>query len=204
MRLLDLVGQIFGKLTVLSRAGRNKRRHALWLCVCSCGQKTTVSGDSLRRGDTKSCGCLQRENATKANTKHGHAARRAKNRRRTSIYNAWVSMKSRCLNERDRGFPNYGGRGIIVCERWLCFEAFLEDMGERPSNPKGWKSKRPYYTLDRIDNDGNYERGNCRWADAETQNSNRREMVSIERELLASFYEWRKEKLGESGKKHPP
>lgn len=117
-----------------------------------------VEGKSLRIGTTKSCWCLQRDVATK----HGHT----KGGQRTVEYRTWASMKRRCINPRSTNYPGYGGRGIQVCDQWMnSFECFLSNMGIRPS--KG-------HSIDRINNEGNYEPGNCRWATASEQQRNKR------------------------------
>jgi hypothetical protein len=157
--LIDLTGRKFGRLSVIAIA-QDKSRHGQmqWACSCSCGAQKVVSGDRLRQGVTRSCGCLLRQ----IRTKHGHSRCDAGNQ--SATYRSWASMKTRCLNPNNRGFKYYGGRGITICERWMLFVNFLADMGERP----------PGKTLDRIDVDGNYEPGNCRWATPLEQIRNRR------------------------------
>lgn len=155
MKFKTLVGRAFGRLLVLSR-GENKGQHTTYLCACECGQQVTVRAQSLRRGETTSCGCLRRERQAALRTTHGRYA--------TPTYRSWASMIARCTNKKHRQFHDYGGRGITVCERWKSFINFLADMGERPAER----------TLDRVDPDGNYEPGNCRWATALEQRHNRR------------------------------
>ena len=165
-KLIDLTGQKFGRLTVLERAEK-RGNHYYWKCLCSCGAEKIVQGCSLRNGAILSCGCLQRENAGAANTKHGLS--------RSKIWGIYKAMKQRCYNLNNKRYKNYGGRGIRVCEEWkddfLAFYNYvsqLEHFGE-----KG-------YSLDRINNDGNYEPGNVRWATASEQNRNHRRNVIVE------------------------
>lgn len=158
----------FSRLVVIGegepkRYGSNRHRRAI--VQCDCGTVKTVAFLDLKRGTTRSCGCLKSEFATKlclSRSTHGHA----RTRRWSPEYRRWMSMKARCGNPKHPHYANYGGRGIQVCERWLhSFESFLADMGTLPS---------PELTLDRIDNDRGYEPGNVRWADRKTQNQNRR------------------------------
>jgi hypothetical protein len=149
----DITGQKFGRLTAIRVVGRPKWRVYVWLCSCECGQVVEVRVSSLRRGASQSCGCLRNEVATKLHTKHGHAAGTLPNGR-TPTYSAWRDMKSRCTNLNIAAYQWYGGAGIKVCDRWLdSFEAFLEDMGEKPEGT----------TLSRFADTGDYEPGNCAW-----------------------------------------
>lgn len=151
----DLSDQQFGKLTVLTRTQSDKHGNARWLCRCECGTEKAVATPELVRGKTKSCGCSQ---GKKPQTAYGK-------RHGTRLYDAWRNMKGRCYKPSRPDYVNYGGRGITVCQRWLDdFEAFAADMGEPPKE----------MSLDRIDNDKNYEPANCRWATRAEQNSNQR------------------------------
>lgn len=158
-------GEQYSRLTVL---GLVKRPVMVTFCecVCECGVVVYAKPEELKKGITRSCGCLnadtQRTRMKKMNTTHGCAGRYSK----TPEYRTWASMKGRCTDQRNTVYPFYGGRGIKVCERWASsFEAFLEDMGHKPS---------PKHSIDRINSDGNYEPGNCKWSTDKEQNRNRR------------------------------
>jgi hypothetical protein len=157
---IDLAGQRFGRLTILTREPRQPGAsgQAKWLCRCDCGTIKTVRGNALRTGATQSCGCLLHDMLVTRNTTHGLAPREGRPR----AYSSWANMVRRCTHTDDPRYPEWGGRGITVCERWLSFDNFLADMGERP----------PGMSIDRKDNKGNYEPGNCRWATPHEQQVN--------------------------------
>ncbi len=177
MKLQDMTGLRFGRLLVLSRLPN--KHEACWLCQCDCGAKASVLGSKLRAGDTQSCGCLRREKTAergRINRTHGKHG--------SPEYGTWAQMWNRCTNPANGNWPNYGARGITVCDRWKSFEAFLADMGPRPAGT----------TLDRINNNGNYEPENCRWATVAEQNGNRRTTVWIERnDKRQSLAAWARE-----------
>lgn len=155
----DMIGKVFGRLTIIKFYGKDSHRCRVWICRCVCGNETKVTTQHLRSGHTKSCGCYNAEQAAIRSTKHGL---RSTHR---SEYETWKSMRSRCNNLNDKDYKYYGGKGVKVCDRWLSFANFMSDMGARPS---------PKHQIDRFpNNDGNYELSNCRWATLEQQSRNR-------------------------------
>ena len=160
---INLEGQRFGRLVAISDAGRSSAGLVVWKCRCDCGSEIIMDSHSLRDGNTRSCGCLQREARTQNTRTHGAS--------NTSEYEAWAGMRGRCCNPKDKRFVYYGGRGVTVCERWKSFECFLEDMGKKPSSG---------HTLDRKNVNGNYCPENCRWATWLEQQNNRGNNMIVE------------------------
>ena len=174
----DLTGQKFGKLTVIKPVGKNQKGNYLWECECACGNTSIVRSSNLLTGDTKSCGCLQREMASKTLKTHGLSGSR--------IYIIWEHMIARCNNPNDSRYKNYGGRGISVCDEWRDFLLFNK-----------WAMSNGYndnLTIDRIDVNGNYEPSNCRWTDKKVQANNKRNnhLVTYENKTL-TISQWEEE-----------
>lgn len=164
----DLTGQIFGRLTVIKLHRSVPGSGFSWDCRCECGKEAVVKTALLRNGGVRSCGCLMRDTARERHLQHGHNRSDA----RTGEYGSWAGAKTRCTNPNHPAFHNYGGRGISMCDRWLnSFELFLQDMGPKPT---------PQHSIDRINNDGNYEPGNCRWATSVEQGRNNRRTRMVE------------------------
>ena len=175
-KLIDLTGRQFGRLVVLARAENGRTRHPRWLCRCSCGNEKPVLGDHLKAGKIVSCGCYAADVNRATKKTHGKT--------NTPTYITWQAMKARCFSPSRENYAHYGGAGISICERWMMFENFLADIGERPRGK----------TLDRIDPSGEYSPENCRWASQVEQCNNKRGSVRYEafgrRQTIA---EWSRE-----------
>lgn len=157
----NLIGERFGRLLVLDYSNERYGHNKKWLCICDCGNKKVVLGVLLKRGSTKSCGCLAKELLLKRITTHGKS--------NTVEFHTWSAVIARCTNPNIEGYKHYGGRGIQVCERWMnSFENFFEDMGKRPTSK---------HSIERRNTNGNYEPDNCSWDIQYVQDRNKRNNV---------------------------
>lgn len=175
MGKIDLTGKKFNRLTVIKEVGKDSRNQILWLCKCDCGNETIATTYRINKGITKSCGCLAIEVASRQSKEMGKK-NKTHGLSKTRIYKTYRGMIDRCFNENDQHYPDYGGRGITVCNEWSNkndgFVAF-----------NNWAIEHGYtdkLTIDRIDVNGNYEPGNCRWADIIIQSRNKRDNRYIE------------------------
>lgn len=190
MRSKDISGMRFGMLTATEYKGTNKHRFALWFCVCDCGNSVVATGNALRKGHTRSCGCLQKKAAAKSISAFNGSGKRSSGRlahgeNKTPLHNAWLRMRRRCSDTSYEHYNRYGGRGISVCKEWESYTAFRD-----------WALSHGYkegLELDRIDNNGNYEPSNCRWATRTAQMRNRSNTIYVElngeRKPLVEFCE---------------
>lgn len=162
-KFIDITGQQFERLFVVKRIGSNARGNALWLCRCNCKNKKTIIVRSidLRNSKVRSCGCLQKEITRQRSWKHGHRVQRTM----SPTYMSWSGMIQRCTNPHYNEYEYYGGRGIVVCERWRKFSNFLKDMGNPPTDK---------HSIDRINNSGDYCKSNCCWSTPKEQARNTR------------------------------
>lgn len=158
---LNLAGQKFGKLFAVERVVSDKGR-TKFICTCDCGNQSTVAGSDLVSGNTTSCGCVKAKTGLTSNLLHGGASGEF-----SGAYRSWRSMKQRCLNPSSRGWSEYGAKGVKVCDRWLTYENFVSDMGERPEG----------YSLERLDVFGDYTPENCKWIPVQEQARNKRNTV---------------------------
>ena len=161
---IDLSGKKFGRLFVIRELSRPKgviNTRARWECLCDCGEIVSIDSGNIRNGITSSCGCLRRELTTINHSKHGHATKGI-----SPEYWSWKAMIQRCTNPNNISYKDYGGRGIIVCDKWIeSFKSFIEDMGLKPE---------PSFTIERVDVNGNYKPDNCIWIPKGDQNKNKR------------------------------
>lgn len=180
-KIIDLTGKKIGRLKIIKEVERKNKYSRVWLCKCDCGNYKEVLQADLMNGNTKSCGCYQKEFLQKCRTKH--------NKRHTKIYHIFAGIKRRCFNKNDKIYHYYGGRGITICDEWL-------DKDKGFMNFYNWAMENGYrdgLTIDRIDVNGNYEPSNCRWVDMKVQSNNRRsnKIIEINNEKH-TLVEWRR------------
>ncbi len=164
-RIKDITSLKFGRLVAIKRHAKDRHGGVIWKCICKCGNYTYGTCAILMSGHKRSCGCINRENIkqlSKLCITHDLS--------KSDEYHAWQEIKKRIFNKKCKAYKNYGGRGIRMCKRWLKFENFYKDMGSKPSKK---------HSLDRIDNDGDYEPNNCHWATRHEQANNTRRTIKI-------------------------
>ncbi len=170
---IDLTGRTYNRLTVLKYIGSST-----WLCKCSCGNTCQARSYAIRKNIVVSCGCYKAEKAKEFHTTHGHSSKR------TPTYQVWDGVIQRCTNKKNQAYKNYGGRGIRVSGKWLKFENFLKDMGEKPTTK---------HSIERIDNNGGYESQNCKWILLSKQHINKRTNFMITyKQIAMPLSEWAK------------
>lgn len=174
---LKLEGKKFGRLTVIRYDGHSKSNKRTWLCECECGNNVVVIGSHLVNGNTRSCGCLKDELTSKRHKTHGHTI----DRKISPTYHTWAGMIARCSNVNHASYRLYGAIGITVCDRWLKFENFLSDMGEKPKGT----------SIDRINPSKGYFKDNCRWATDSQQAINKKSIPKLTYcGISKSYQEW--------------
>lgn len=160
-KIKDHTNRRFGRLVAISQTKERVHRHVVWKCLCDCGTECFVASSSLTAGKTRSCGCLERESRGIGRITHHMSD--------TKLYKVWQGMRKRCFKQYHKNFKDYGGRGITVCDEWNNnFQTFYDYVSQLPH------FEEEGYSLDRIDNDGNYEPGNVKWSTSKEQANNRR------------------------------
>lgn len=183
----DITGKTFNRLAVISYVGKNKHNNNLWNCKCVCENEVIVTAADLKSGNTKSCGCLQKEKAaiTLLNMSMTHGLSRDKEHKKTRLFRIWAGIRTRCLNPNDKTYKNYGGRGIKICNEWNDFATF-----------HNWAIANGYddnLSIERKDNDGNYEPSNCKWAnDTEQANNKRTNRMIAHNGMTKTLSQWAK------------
>jgi hypothetical protein len=178
MKVINLQDQKINRWLVVSRGPNTTNGQAQWNCKCDCGNEKLLKAIVLNKRKSQSCGCLKLEQLIKRSTKHGYSP----SKNRSDTYTIWAKIIQRCTNINDKAYPNYGERGITICDEWLNFVNFLQDMGERPSKQ---------HSIDRIDNSKGYNKENCRWATSKEQGRNKRNniLLTFQNETL-TVSEW--------------